>query len=69
MIKSKIIKRFDNLSTELGLEHSIYDNNRKFIFDPIYKILVPFYYDGNVSEDKLKTYCNKNIGNITKQKE
>tara|TARA_B100000989_G_C19527014_1_gene467480 strand:+ start:792 stop:2939 length:2148 start_codon:yes stop_codon:yes gene_type:complete len=65
--KSNLIKKFDKLSSQLGLDHSILDHNRKFIFDPIYKILIPFYYDGNVSEDNLKEYCNKNLNNTTNQ--
>lgn len=57
--KSSIIQKFDNLSKDLGLEHSISEHNRKFIFDPTYKKLIPFYFDGNASIKKIDEYCKK----------
>ncbi len=57
--KSLTIQKFDNLSKDLGLGHSILEHNRKFIFDPTYKKLIPFYFDGNASIKKIDEYCKK----------
>ena len=56
---SSIINKFDKLSLDLGLDHSILSHNRKFIYDPIYKILIPIYYDGNISKQKLEFFVKK----------
>jgi hypothetical protein len=65
-----IIDKFDKLSLYLGLDHSIRaTHNRKFIYDPIYKILIPIYYDGNASNEKLAIFCQKNPNNKIKKKE
>ena len=66
---SSIINKFDKLSLDLGLDHSIIaTHNRKFIYDPIYKILIPIYYDGNVSNEKLEFFCQKNLNYKIKKK-
>lgn len=48
--KIKRIQRrqlFDDLHHVFSAEHGLVAHNRKFIFDPMYRELVPIYYDGN----------------------
>ncbi len=49
-------------------KHALYGNNRKFVYNPMYNILTPIYYDGgNWSFDVQNTKCDeKKIFNKTK---
>tara|TARA_B100000989_G_scaffold279098_1_gene241427 strand:+ start:34 stop:2328 length:2295 start_codon:yes stop_codon:yes gene_type:complete len=41
------LSEFRLLAIAMGAEHAIYNNNRKFYYDPLFNNLYPIYYDGN----------------------
>ena len=57
IIETDIIKSFDKLNQEVA-PHGLVFHNRKFIYDPIYNIHLPLYFDGMVEIDQ-KNSCQK----------
>ena len=54
-IKSKrILSRFRAHLIASNTDHTLYNHNRRFYYDPISKALLPIYYDGNSRIRKLK---------------
>jgi hypothetical protein len=45
--QNKIIDKFEELNNEVA-SHALVKHNRKFIYDPIYNIHLPLYFDGMV---------------------
>ena len=68
--ETNIIKNFNRLNKEVA-PHGLVAHNRKFIYDPIYNIHLPLYFDGMVNIDQ-KNSCeklNKLKWNDTKSRE
>ncbi len=69
---NQFIKKFDFLNEKIG-EHSLIKHNRKFIYDPIYNIHIPLYFDGNIIFDKVLINdlrsCEKDIKEEWKKNE
>jgi hypothetical protein len=55
--ETEIIKNFNRLNQEVA-PHGLVVHNRKFIYDPIYNIHLPLYFDGMVNIDQ-KNSCEK----------
>ena len=55
--ETDIIKNFNRLNQEVA-PHGLVVHNRKFIYDPIYNIHLPLYFDGMVNIDQ-KNSCEK----------
>jgi hypothetical protein len=47
-----IIEGFDELNKDIG-KHGLIKHNRKFIYDPIYNLHLPLYFDGNINLDQI----------------
>ena len=63
------LSEFDALAMAVGNEHGLTFYNRKFYYDPIYKIIEPIYYDGmskilsEINYDVFSGKYKKNIYN------
>ncbi len=55
--ETDIIKSFNKLNEKVAT-HGLVFHNRKFIYDPIYNIHLPLYFDGMVNIEK-KNYCEE----------
>ena len=55
IIETKIIKKFDKLNKK-NAPHGLVKHNRKYIYDPIYNLHLPLYFDGMVEIDE-KNSC------------
>jgi len=47
ILQNKIIDKFEKLNSKIA-PHAIVKHNRKYIYDPIYNIHLPLYFDGMV---------------------
>ena len=56
--KPKNFESFYNLNKNFA-SHGLSTINLKKIYDPIYNIYIPIYYDGNVYKEDFKSYCDK----------
>ena len=54
IIETKIIKKFDKLNKE-NAPHGLVKHNRKYIYDPIYNLHLPLYFDGMVEIDETNS--------------
>ncbi len=52
------------LSIAMGAEHAIYNNNRKFYYEPIFSSFYPIYYDGNSQISSNYKITKKDISNM-----
>ena len=50
---------FVQLNSKLAF-HGLTKNNLKRIFDPIYNLYIPLYYDGNVNQTEFEKFCLEN---------
>ena len=54
IVETKIIKKFDQLNKK-NAPHGLVKHNRKYIFDPIYNLHLPLYFDGMVEIDETNS--------------
>ena len=54
IVKTKIIKKFDQLNKK-NAPHGLVKHNRKYIYDPIYNLHLPLYFDGMVEIDETNS--------------
>ncbi len=54
IVQTQIIKKFDELNKE-NAQHGLVKHNRKYIYDPIYNLHLPLYFDGMVEIDELNS--------------
>jgi hypothetical protein len=58
-------KEFKAIMLAIGAGHGLHPGDRKFYYDPIYRIFRPIYYDGNSTITKLKNTLDEfmHLGN------
>ena len=54
IVETKIIKKFDQLNKK-NAPHGLVKHNRKYIYDPIYNLHLPLYFDGMVEIDETNS--------------
>jgi len=54
IVETKIIKKFDELNKE-NAQHGLVKHNRKYIYDPIYNLHLPLYFDGMVEINEINS--------------
>jgi hypothetical protein len=57
IVETEITKKFYKLNKEVA-PHGLVKHNRKYIYDPIYNLHLPLYYDGMVEIDEINSCKN-----------
>ena len=62
----KKLEEFRLILMAIGSEHSLWNNNRKFYFDPLFNSVLPIYYDGNSHIAENYKLNDSKINNLKK---